>query len=169
MNQLLSNISWKKKIFGVTGLFILGLIVEALMGGFTILTQNNAMRQALEVSYAKVNAAITARVAILEMSRSQADLISQSDPQKIRDASIGAIRASSLLEESVQNLARTLGESPEIKELSSLIAEIKPEKMNVIRAARKNDDEQALQIDAAMQDSMSRVEELSSNLVDGSK
>ena len=146
MNQLLSNISWKKKIFGVTGLFILGLIVEALMGGFTILTQNNAMRQALEVSYAKVNAAITARVAILEMSRSQADLISQSDPQKIRDASIGAIRASSLLEESVQNLARTLGESPEIKELSSLIAEIKPEKMNVIRAARKNDDEQALQM-----------------------
>ena len=101
MNNLLSNVSWKKKIFGITGLFILGLVVEALIGGYTILTQNTAMRQALEASYAKVNAAITARVAILEMSRSQADLISQSDPQKIREASISAIRASSVLEESV--------------------------------------------------------------------
>ena len=93
MNNFLSNVSWKKKIFGVTSLFLLGLVVEAVMGGYTIISQNNAMRQSLETSYAKVNAAITARVAILEMSRSQADLISQSESKKIREAAIGAIRA----------------------------------------------------------------------------
>ena len=165
MNNFLSNVSWKKKIFGVTGLFLLGIIVEAVLGGYTIITQNKAMRDALEASYAKVNAAISARVAVLEMSRSQADLISQSDPQKIRLAAVAAIRASSTLEESVQHLAGTLSDNPSVVELTDLIAQIKPAKMEVIKAARNNDDQHALDIDAGMQDSMTRVEELSNSLV----
>jgi len=166
MNKLLSNISWKKKIFMVTSLFLLGIIVEALLGGYTILAQNKSMRLALEESYAKVNAAITARVAILEMNRSQADLISQSDAQKIRQASVGAIRASSMLEEAVQHLTETFVDNPSVLELTRLIAEIKPAKMEVIKAARNNDDAHALQIADGMQDSMARVEELSRNLVE---
>jgi len=166
MNKLLSNISWKKKIFMVTSLFLLGIIVEALLGGYTILAQNKSMRLALEESYAKVNAAITARVAILEMNRSQADLISQSDAQKIRQAAVGAIRASSMLEEAVQHLTETFVDNPSVLELTRLIAEIKPAKMEVIKAARNNDDAHALQIADGMQDSMARVEELSRNLVE---
>ena len=166
MNNFLSNVSWKKKIFGVTGLFLLGIIVEAVLGGYTIITQNQAMRGALEASYAKVNAAISARVAVLEMNRSQADLISQSDPQKIRQSAVAAIRASSRLEEAVQHLAEILSENPSVAELTGLIAEIKPAKMEVIKAARKNNDQQALEIDAGMQDSMARVEELSNSLVE---
>jgi len=166
MNKLLSNISWKKKIFMVTSLFLLGIIVEALLGGYTILAQNKSMRLALEESYAKVNAAITARVAILEMNRSQADLISQSNAQKIRQAAVGAIRASSMLEEAVQHLTETFVDNPSVLELTRLIAEIKPAKMEVIKAARNNDDAHALQIADGMQDSMARVEELSRNLVE---
>ena len=98
ITNLLANVSWKTKIFAFAGLFLFGIIVEAALGGYTILKQNSAMRQALEGSRAKVNAAITARAAILEMSRSQADLISQSNPQAIRAAAIAAIRASSVLD-----------------------------------------------------------------------
>ena len=166
MNYFLSNVSWKKKIFGVTGLFLLGIIVEAVLGGYTIITQNSAMREALEASYAKVNAAISARVAVLEMSRSQADLISQSISQKIRQSAVEAIRASSRLEEAVQHLSEILSDDPSVIELTGLIAEIKPQKMEVIKAARKNQDQHALDIDAGMQDSLTKVEELSNSLVE---
>src|SRR3569832_2746948 len=104
LTRWLSNLSWKKKIFGVTGLFMLGIVVEAEVGGYTILHQNRAMQEALAQSQTKVDAAITARAAILEMGRAQAELLSYADAKQIREASINAIRASSELEEAVQGL-----------------------------------------------------------------
>jgi len=166
ITNLLANVSWKKKIFAFAGLFLFGIIVEAFLGGYTILKQNSAMRQALEGSRAKVNAAITARAAILEMSRSQADLISQSNPQMIRSAAIAAIRASSVLDEAVQHLAQTLAANATVTELGKLIIEIKPARLDVIRAARGNDDTKALEIEAGMQEAVRRIEELSRGLVD---
>lgn len=130
----ISNLSWKKKIFIVTGLFILGLAVEAGVGGYTILDQNRAMQEALAKSQAKVDAAIMARVAILEVGRAQAELISYSEAQQIREASISAIRASSVLDEVTQGLAATLQEDAAVAELVGLVTKIKPGKMDVIRA-----------------------------------
>jgi len=166
ITNLLANVSWKKKIFAFAGLFLFGIIVEAALGGYTILKQNSAMRQALEGSRAKVDAAITARAAILEMSRSQADLISQSNPQAIRTAAIAAIRASSVLDEAVQQLAQTLANNATVMELGRLIVEIKPARLDVIRAARGNDDTKALSIEAGMQEAVRRIEDLSRGLVD---
>ena len=169
LTRWLSNLSWKKKIFGVTGLFMLGIVVEAVVGGYTILHQNRAMQEALAQSQTKVDAAITARAAILEMGRAQAELISYADAKQIREASINAIRASSVLEEAVQGLSTTLKGDTAVVELVDLVAKIKPGKMDVIKAARANDDEHALGLTADMHDSLSRIEELSRGLVEAQR
>ncbi len=167
--NFLSNLSWKKKIFGVAGLFMLGIIIEALVGGYTIMTQNHAMQQVLQASQSKVDAAMTARTAILEVGRAQAELISYADPQQIRASSVNAIRASSVLEEAVQGLTLALPEDAMVAELAKLVQEIKPGKMAVIKAARANDDAHALELDAAMREPLQRIEELSRNLVEAQR
>ncbi len=165
MTEFLSDLSWKKKIFGITGLFMLGIIVEAVVGGYTIVGQNRTMQAALAFSQSKVDAAMTARSAILEMGRAQAELISYAESQQIRQAAVMAIRASSTLEEAVVGLSKTLQDDPAVEELMSLVQEIKPEKMNVIKAARANDDARALELDAAMRASLDRIEILSQGIV----
>lgn len=167
--NFLSNLSWKKKIFGVAGLFMLGIIIEALVGGYTIMAQNHAMQQVLQASQSKVDAAMTARTAILEVGRAQAELISYSEPQQIRASSVNAIRASSVLEEAVQGLTLALPEDAMVAELAKLVQEIKPGKMAVIKAARANDDAHALELDAAMREPLQRIEELSRNLVEAQR
>ena len=168
-SELLANLSWKKKIFGITGLFMLGIIVEALVGGYTILNQNQDMQQALRASQGKVDAAITARAAILEMGRAQAELISYADSQQIRESSVNAIRASSVLEEAVQGLSQTLGEDEAVMELVTLVQEIKPGKLAVIKAARANDDARALELDAGMREALNRIEDLSRGVVEAQR
>ena len=165
----LSNLSWKKKIFGITGLFMLGIVVEALVAGYTILHLNHATQQALAQSQVKVDAAITARAAILEMGRAQAELISYSDPKQIRDASINAIRASSVLEEAVQGLATTLHGDATVTELVDLVSKIKPDKMEVIKAARANDDARAVVLMTDMHEALARIEDLSRAVVEAQR
>lgn len=167
--DFLANLSWKKKIFGVAGLFMLGIIVEAMVGAYTILAQNDAMQRALQTSQSKVDAAMTARAAILEMGRAQAELISYAEPQQIRVSAVNAIRASSMLEEAVQSLVQALPQDVLVRELAKLVQDIKPGKLAVIKAARANDDAHALELDAAMRESLQRIEELSRNVVEAQR
>ncbi|MEK7322005.1 MAG: methyl-accepting chemotaxis protein [Pseudomonadota bacterium] len=167
--DFLANLSWKKKIFGVAGLFMLGIIVEAMVGAYTILAQNDAMQRALQTSQSKVDAAMTARAAILEMGRAQAELISYAEPQQIRVSAVNAFRASSRLEEAVQSLVQALPQDVLVRELAKLVQDIKPGKLAVIKAARANDDAHALELDAAMRESLQRIEELSRNVVEAQR
>lgn len=165
LNSLV-NIPWKYKILLLTGIFSVGMTVEAIFGGYTIISFNDDMGKALHASQARVNAATTARVAISEMGLAQAQLISQSDPQFIRVAAIAAIRASSALDENVQVLTILLVDNPLVSEMSKLEDDLKPKKLAVIAAAKVNDDALALEIDASMRDAMTRVRELADQIVE---
>ncbi|MEK6749587.1 MAG: methyl-accepting chemotaxis protein [Pseudomonadota bacterium] len=164
--NFLANMSWKYKILLLTGMFSIGMAAEAIFGGYTILSLNNEMDNALHSSQARVNAATTARVAISEMGLAQAQLISQADPQLIRQAAIGAIRAASALDENVQVLTSLMADNPLVAELIKLEEDLKPKKMAVIAAAKINDDATALEIDFGMRDTMARARELADQLVE---
>ncbi len=148
---------------------MIGMIIEAVVGGYTIVNQNRVMQAALASSQDKVDAAIKARDAILEMGRAQAELISYVEPQQIRASSINAIRASSVLEEAVQGLTQALPGEASVMELAQLVQDIKPGKMAVIKAARTNDDVHALELDAALREPLQRIEELSRNVVEAQR
>lgn len=164
----MTNLSWKKKIFAVTGLFMGGILVEALTGGYaiySILEQNQRLQTTLNQSQVHVGAAFAVRTSVLEMGWAQAELISLADPSQTRAAAIRAIRASSLLEENTQHLVTALPQNPAVVELARLVTAIKPAKMAVISAARANDDARALELDAQMRDSMARIDQLSRDVV----
>ena len=100
------KIRWSKENLAVSTIYIICLLTVGLVGGYTISTQNRMTARVLQASQARADAAGKAQVAILEMGKAQAQLISSSDPQSRRDASLLAIRALSQLDESIQNLGK---------------------------------------------------------------
>lgn len=164
--RILANIGWRSKILGFTGIFILAIAATGAVGGYTVYTQSENIKDALRVSQARVVAAANAQLAIARMGRAQNEVISASDHQQVRQAAIQAIQASSLLDESIQILQQTLPDNGHVRELAGLLAEINPLKMDVIRLARANDGAAARATVRDMHDAMARVDTLSAELVD---
>ena len=161
----ISDISWSKKLLAVSGIYTLGLLSVGLVGGYTIYTQNRTTQAVLGTSQSHADAASKAQVAILNMERADAELISASDAHQKRTASISTIAASSTLDESIQRLQEALSGNPKVSELSQLIKEIGPAKMQVIQAIRGNQTARARDIVKGMQGDMARTETLSADLV----
>ena len=165
----LSNVAWRKKILGLSALYILGTIFVGLIGGIAIYTQNKSIQNAVIQSQARVEAATNARVSLLRMDRNKALLIVAQESEDIRKAAVATIRASSILDESIQKLDAELKGSPDVKELIKLLEQTKPQQMQVIQAAKVNDDTLALQRSKAMEGDLSRIEDISNNLLESER
>jgi methyl-accepting chemotaxis protein len=162
----IADISWSKKLLAVSSIYILGLLSVGVVGGYTIYGQTKATEAALKVSQSRSDAASKAQVAILTMGRAQAQLLSAEGDQERRIAAVTAIGASSALDESIQRLQQALSGSVKVAELSHLLQEIGPAKMEVIRAVRMKDDARARAKVGSMQHAMARVESSSADLVE---
>ena len=165
LNNLLANLSWRKKVLGFSGFFVLIIATIGFVGGYNIYQLNQSAQFAVSKFQARVDAATTARAAIQEMARAQAELITAQDPADIRKSAIDAIRGSSFLDENLQILTNTLHDNSDVKELVQLLDEIKPKKMDLIKAARANKDDVALEINKNMRDKINRINELSEHIV----
>ncbi len=165
LEKKLADVSWRNKILGLMTVFAVGMVVVGAVGAYAIFAMNNAVNEAYRGSSQRMTAALNARFAILEMAKAQAELVSSQDKADLRTAAVAAIKASSKLDESVQNLNSALNDSREAAELVQLLAQIKPAKMDVIRAARKDDDATAIELTKQMAAPMTRVEELSQAIV----
>ena len=163
----IADISWAKKLLAVSGVYMLGLLSVGLVGGYTIYTGCKTTEAALSASQIRANAASKAQLAILVMGRAEAQLLSAVNAEERRTAAIAAIGASSALDESVQRLQDALPSEPKVAELSQLLQEIGPAKMQVIKAVRTNDDAAARATVASMQADMVRVENLAEELTTG--
>jgi methyl-accepting chemotaxis protein len=161
----IADVNWSTKLIAVSGLNILGLLAVGVVGGYNIYTQNKTTESVLRASQGRADAAGKAQVAILIVARSEAQLLSASDAPEKRTAAIAAIGAASSLDESIQRLQQALAGSAKVAELSQLLQEIGPAKMQVIKAVRTNDDATARAKVGGMQDAMSRIETLSAELV----
>lgn len=165
LQQLLANTRWRRKILGFSALPALLIVIVGAMGAYSIYDLSRAVVSVQSKSQTNVDSAVQARTAILELARAQAELIAAYEPQDIRAGAIGAIRATSLLDESLQNLSATLGDNSNVVELLRLLEQIKPQKMQLIQLAKANKDGDALALNSAMGQSMSRIYELSNSIV----
>jgi methyl-accepting chemotaxis protein len=166
IERILSDIAWRKKILGLSALFILTIISVGILGGYAIYFQNKSIKEAVIQSQARVEAATNARISLLHMDKNKALLIVAQEPADIRKAAIATIRAASTLDENLQKLDEALVNSSEAKELIKLLDQSKPQQMEVIQAAKINDDKLALDKSKEMEAILTRIDEISSNLLE---
>lgn len=169
ITKALSHIGWRKKILGYSALYILLVLGIGLFGSFTIYQQNDSMMNMIEISQQKVNGATNARVAVVELERALASVIAAEERAKIRKQAVAAIRSLSTLDEQIQTLAETLKDNEEVKEISALIKRMRPVQMQVIKAAKKNNDADAIEKMSAITNDAKKVNELSQQLVENER
>jgi two-component system sensor histidine kinase/response regulator len=148
----------------VNAVYVFCLLSVGLTGAYTISSQNQATEKAIRQSQVRADEAWKTQLGILRMGRAQAQLIGSPESDERRIAAVLATRAMSELDENIQRLQETLPGNAKVQELASLLAEIGPDKMEVIRAVRANDLTTAREKVRAMQPSMDRVVELSGDV-----
>lgn len=166
IEQILSNIAWRKKIIGLSSFFIIGTISVGFIGGFAIYNQNKTIQIAVTQSQARVEAATNARVSLLQMNQGIAFLMVAQDPAAIRKSAIATIRGSSTLDENIQQLNTALKNNTDVQKLMDLLEQSRPHQMEVIQAAKVNDDALALEKYKLMEGVLSQIESVSTQILE---
>ncbi len=164
--KALSHIGWRTKILGLSGLYILLILAVGLFGTYTIHQKNLNMESMVKEAQPRVDLATNARLAVVDLGRALANVIAAEQKEEIRHESVAAIRALSVLDEQVQTLAANLPDSQEVKQLTPLIEKLRPTQMQVIRAAKKNHDSEAMEQMRSITEDSQRIDELSQKLVE---
>ncbi len=162
--RLLGQFKWRTKILALTGILVLGLIGIGAVGAYSILQLTAEINKANAEAISGMRTVEGMQLALLEMGVAQAEVIAHVDRKKIRLASIKAIKAASTLEEKIINLREVLPESASVIELQSLVAEINPKRMEMIKLARKNRDLDAIKALDVMRPLFDRIEQLSAEI-----
>ncbi|HEX22256.1 MAG TPA: methyl-accepting chemotaxis protein, partial [Chromatiales bacterium] len=162
----LSHIGWRTKILSLSGLYILLILAVGLFGAYTIYQQNLGMENMVQKAQPRVNLATNARVAVVELGRALANVVAAEQKKEIRRESVAAIRALSMLDEQVQTLATNLPDSQEVKQLTPLIEKLRPTQMEVIKAAKKNNDSEAMKKMRSITEDSQKIDDLSLRLVE---
>lgn len=167
MPQFKFGLRAKAAVF--SAMFILGTVMTGVVGSMALFQQNKSLQVALTESQLRAEQAADSRAFLIEMMRAKAQLIAESEPQRIREAAKNAIRALSLMDENVQNLEAVLVGNQKVERLGILLAEARPALMQVIGKARKNDDAAALEYTRSMADSLAMINQLSLEIVEGER
>jgi len=164
--KVLSHVGWRNKILGLSALYMAIILFVGLFGASTIRQQSTSMERIVQGSQTRLDRVTGARLAIVEMGRALASVIAAEERKEIRLEAVAAIRALSLLDEQIQTLAESLENSPEVKELAAQIQTLRPQQMDIIKAAKKNQDGKAMQIMRRITSDSKKVDGLSQTLVE---
>ncbi|MDH5436094.1 MAG: methyl-accepting chemotaxis protein, partial [Gammaproteobacteria bacterium] len=93
----LRDISWSKKILGLSGLYMLGNIFIGVFCAIALYYQISTIQNEVGETRQRVDVATNARLAIVEMGRARSSLIAAQESTDIRRGAIGSIRASAKL------------------------------------------------------------------------
>ena len=165
MELLLVNISWRAKILALFSLLLVGTMVVGAIGGYTIHQLNESFQTSVETSIHRTAVASDVRQSVLQMATARATLLAAKDKQKARIAAIGAIRASSALDEGLQNLKDTLSDSSEVSTLVALYEEIRPLQMKLVGAVRRAQQEKVVALIGELSDLDQKFDQLSFRVV----
>jgi len=158
--RVLSNISWRNKILGLTTFFSICLVILSIAAGYTVLDVVKESKKTTETTSEKISAANRVSEAVLAMSRDQALLILETDRKATRLASIQAIKASADLDEILHELKIVISDNQLVLRLVELRENIKPNQLDIIKAARSNNDELALKYSKSIEQTAGEIEAL---------
>ena len=161
----LTDLGWRKKILWFSGCFVVFALAVCAVGVVTVFYVNQSTRAAVDVARLRLDSATTARLAVLELDRAQYRLISAQSAEEIRQAAIASIRAASTLDEALQKLEQALPGNEAAHELTKVNEALKAPRMEIVQAAKQNDDATALAKTRESAQQISRIESLSVSIL----
>lgn len=136
----------KNKIIFLSSIILLIFITFGAFTTYSLIQLNMEVEKVFNISELRTIAIFQAHGSISNMESELIKLIIANDKKSIRKASIASIRATALLDESLQQLELQLPGNSAVNELSNKLNMIKPKRMSIIGLARSNQDLKALNI-----------------------
>lgn len=134
------------KLIVISSIVLAICIALGIMTSYSLVQLNNHIQRNVTESKLRsgvINSAITS---VNNMESSLIRLIAYSEKKAIRQASIASIKASSLLDEAIQNLQDQLPDNSAVNSLAETLSNIKSKRMQLIKLGIKNNDAQAFLI-----------------------
>ncbi|MEE9397643.1 MAG: methyl-accepting chemotaxis protein [Methylococcales bacterium] len=163
---MLADLNWSKKILLLSSLLLSFTLTVGVIGGYFIQQQGQKVRFSIESSNTKIDAAIKTRISILELDRAIQSLVAAQNKIGIRKGAIASIKASSFLDEQLHGLKETLGHNTDVQKLELLLQSIRPVQMQIIRAGKRNEDEEANNFITQIANDTAQIEQLSLSLIE---
>lgn len=165
MLNIIKNIPWQYKFYSVAAFPTLVTVVIILYSRFTVLSQGDAIATAVENLELRQKSSVEFMVANLTLKAEIQSLIAVSDRTSIREKAIGSIKATSIVEEKLQELKNSLGATAKVMRLEELFTTLKPTQMQIIGKAKRNQDEEALNIVNSLLDVANEIEQITQEIV----
>jgi methyl-accepting chemotaxis protein len=162
--KLLDGMGWRKKIYFFASMLVLGMISIGGVGAFAIIHLDASTREAVGKARQRAEVAANARLSVIEIDRAQARLVLVDRPEELRREAVAAIRAASILDESLQALAQNLNNSADVAELIRLNQEVTSTRMAVINAAKARDILQVQEHARSIAPKITRIEQISQKI-----
>ncbi|WP_141235663.1 methyl-accepting chemotaxis protein [Pseudoalteromonas sp. NBT06-2] len=143
---MLKNLKWSNKLILICLLPILAMIFISITSITTLLKQSSSINDTLKVISSRQIVANNVVEAIYNMNFSTLSLIASTDKANIRKYAIASIKASSQLEETLINLRNKLPNEPKVDKLIESLSVLKVTMMKIIKAGRRNQDKQAMEL-----------------------
>jgi methyl-accepting chemotaxis protein len=170
LQSRLSRYSLSTKILGLSGFGIAALVAIFAFGGLLTARSIEQFLGVLKQAGDEVHAATATRSMVMAMERSQAMVIAAYDPAVATRLARESIKQASLLEETVQQTQSVFGgQNPKVARMLAHINEIKPVRMQIIGAARANDDVRANELATTVAEKSKLIEALADELVKDSE
>lgn len=164
LNKTIKKISWKYKIFILCSLPISFVLIITSLSSVTIFNQNNNISESLNTFKLRQQVADNMLVAILKFDRSMQAIIAADSKPSIRRSAIASIKASSIVDENLQNLIKQMPNNEKAKKLKELLKKLRPSQMKVLGKAKRNYDIEALTILEALSGDSKEIFELASTI-----
>lgn len=159
------NASWKHKIWALTSL---SAAVSVLVGGIIALminSQSLMLQETLTNSIDESLTIVAADRAIRDMDTAIQALIAADEKIDIRIAAIGTIKASAILDESIQTLKKNLRGDSTVAKLTSVLEVSKTPRMEIIKLSKRNMDADALSTAKRVKPQLDQISQLSDELI----
>ncbi len=147
-------------------MLLLGSITVGSIGAYAIYHLNASLQGSVSTALERINVADHARMKVVEMGRARAELLAAGDKNEVRAAALSAIRASSSLDESLQQLDATLADSSDVKSLIALYDKLRPMQMKLVGAVKSAKQETAATLVTQIGEIDGEFDELSSLITD---
>ncbi len=165
----LANFKLRTKILGVSSVFLIGMIIIIIAGGYKLHQQNLIIEDAILTASQRVNAASDVQIFILEIDRTIQALIATDDKGQIRKYAIASIRSGASLDEKFALLKKTFGANADVETLVEKVTALRPKQMKVIGKARKNKDQEALELASGIAEEFNQIRNLAAKIVSDSQ
>lgn len=156
---------WKRQLAWFAGAMTVLVVLVAAASAtamWNVISQIARTEQAIE---ARSQAAVDARLAVLEVDRLLSQTMAEEDPGKVRAAAVASIAAASRLEDAVTALRAALPASADVERMSRLVDDVKAPRVNVITLARKGARAEALVARQGILEPLKQIDALSSAIL----